>query len=46
MPQKRDEELCAIIVFRKVWKMLKGAESLETARTSFKELILKLILEE
>lgn len=45
MPREK-EELCAIVVFRAVWRMLQNAKNLEDAKKSFKELLLTLILEE
>jgi len=40
------EELCALKVIREVWTMLNQSESIKDAKEKFKELILKLILEE
>jgi len=40
------EELCALKVFREIWKMLEDASTLEEARKRFKELLLRLVLEE
>jgi len=41
---KQEEELCALKVFRETWRMLNRAESIEEAKTKFKELVVKLIL--
>jgi len=40
----REEELCALKVFRETWRMLNRAESIEDAKARFKELIVELIL--
>jgi len=39
------DELCALKVIRETWRLLKQAETIEEARSRFKELVLKLILE-
>jgi len=42
----RQEELCALKVFRETWRMLNRAETIEEAKAKFKELIVELILSE
>ena len=43
MPRHR-EEICAVTVMRKTWKILNESKNLEEAKTKFKELVLNLIL--
>ena len=40
------EDLCALTVIREIWQMLKQSKSIEDAKKKFRELVLKLILEE
>jgi len=40
----KQEELCALKVFRETWRMLNRAETIEEAKARFKELIVNLIL--
>jgi len=42
----KEEELCAITVFRQVWKILQKAKDLEEAKKLFKEKMVELILGE
>ena len=44
--KRRNEELCAVIVFRETWKLLAKTKDLEEAREKFKELVIDLILGE
>ena len=38
-------ELCALDIFRAVWKMLKNCKTIEEAKDNYRVLIPKLILE-
>jgi hypothetical protein len=39
-----EEEVCAVKVIRKTWKMLNQCKNLEEAKEKFKQLIIDLIL--
>jgi len=43
MPQYK-EEICAVTVMRKTWKILNESKNLEEAKTKFKDLVLNIIL--
>ena len=42
----KNEELCAVTVFRRAWALLNESKSLEEAKEKFKQLVLELILQE
>ena len=42
----KEEELCAITIFREVWKILHKAKDLEEAKKLFKEKMVELIIGE
>jgi len=46
LPKKANEEICALTVFRRVWKLLQSSSTIEEAKKKFKELVVELILGE
>jgi len=40
----KEEELCALNVFRETWRILSESKNLDEAKAKFKELIVELIL--
>jgi hypothetical protein len=42
----KNEELCAITVFRKTWALLNESRNLEEAKEKFRKLVLELVLHE
>lgn len=41
---QKNDELCAITIFREIWKTLNSAKDLNEAKKLFKEKMIKLIL--
>lgn len=43
---KDEEKVCLVKVLRLTWKVLKKSKGLEEAKIKFKDLVLKVVLEE